>query len=264
MIEAARGSWTAFSSWCLVIWVALPHILARSTRGSKVMFLLYLLEPLLLVSAFYAVRGILRQNQPNYGTSLFLFYASGLLPFYLFLRVSARTRAASTAPSSLLPGATALDVYISTALLEALINVITTVLVFAGMWLYGIEQARPASIVDCAAVMAIFLFLGMGVGMINNVIYTFVPFWLVFYRVCTRGLIFLSGIIIIVDFTPVWLRSLIVMNPLAHGVDWFRLGVYGRYPANFLDKSYLLEFTLITLFLGFVLDRAALRVPNPR
>lgn len=264
MIVAARGSWNAFSSWCLVIWVSLPQILARSTRGSKMMFIVYLLEPLIIVVALYTVRGLLKQNQPNYGTSLFLFYASGFLPYYLFQRVSSRTRAANTAPSSLLPGATALDIYISTALLEALINVTTTIFVFLGMWLYGIEQARPASIVDCASVVAIFLILGMGIGMINNVIYTFVPFWFVMYRVLTRGLIFLSGIVIIVDFTPPWLRSIIVMNPLAHGVDWFRLGVYGRYPSNFLDKSYLLEFTLVTLFLGFVMDRAAIRVQNRR
>lgn len=259
MIYAARTSWMAFSNWLLLIWAALPQLLSRQTRGSRLIFLATLAEPLILVGVLYAIRGLMKQNTPNYGTSLFLFYASGFMPFYLFIRISSRLRSTDFNLNSLLPRATALDAYIAAAILDALLNITTTILVFYGMWLYGIDEARPASIVDCTLPMLLLIVLGVGVGMINNVITRFAKIWAMIYRIMTRGLLFLSGVIIIVDLTPIWLRDIVVLNPLAHGVDWFRVGVYGDYPHNFLDKSYLCEWALIALFIGFVVDRAALR-----
>lgn len=260
MMLAVRNSVTAFSNWILVIWALLPQILARVSLGSKAMFVIYLLEPIIIVTGIYVVRAFLRLAQPNYGTSLFLFYASGLLPYYLFLRVSSRTRAAVTGPNSFLPGATSLDVYIGTTLVEVILNLATTVLVFYGLWLYGVADARPDSIWVCAQPYLLLTLLGMGVGMINNVILGFLRFWYLLYRVSTRGLIFLSGIFVVIDATPPWLRQIMIANPLTHGVDWFRMGVYGRYPDSFVDKGYLIEWTLVVLFIGFVVDRAALRL----
>jgi capsular polysaccharide transport system permease protein len=264
MMAVARDSWTAFSNWALVIWISLPQLLSRFTRGSKMMFLLYLLEPLVFVAVVYAIRGVLKQNLPNYGTSLFLFYASGCMPYFLFVRISSRTRATKGVQNSLLPGTTALDAYIATAILDALLNIATTVLVFYCMWLSGINEAKPASIVVCAAPFALLLVLGLGIGMINSAIGDYLPFWPQLYGIMTRGLIFLSGVLFVVDLLPPWLRDVIVLNPVSHGVDWFRLGVYGRYPHNTLDKAYLIEWALIALFLGFVIDRATLRQPARR
>lgn len=260
MISSPREYWIAFGNWCVVIWLTIPQILSRATRGSKMMFFIYLLEPLIIICVFYTVRAFLKQATPNYGTSLFLFYATGFLPYYLFMRVSSRTRAADTNPYSFMPGANALDVYVATAILEALLNIATTIMVLYVLWGTGIDDARPYSLVDCAIPTLILFLLGMGVGMINNVINGFLPFWYIAYRISTRGLIFLSGVIFIVDLSPPWLRDIMIVNPLSHAIEWYRLGIYGRYPHNSLDESYLLTFTLITLCVGFVLDRAVLRI----
>lgn len=259
MIAAARNSLTAVSNWRLMIWLAVRHLLNSYTGGSRVAFITTLLEPLVIVSGMYVIRGLLKTNMPNYGTSLFLFYASGFLPFYLFIRVSSRTRQARTRPSGVLPGLSPLDVFIATVLLNSLIWITMIVVIFCGMWLYGIDQARPASLVTCAIPIMLLIVLGAGIGMINNVIGRFLSFWNTFYAIFTRGLLFLSGVIIIVDFTPIWLREICIINPLSHGVEWFRLGVYGRYPHNSLDPAYLIEWALIALFIGVVVDRAAIR-----
>ena len=228
------------------------------------MFMVSVLEPLIVISAFYAIRGVLKQNTPNYGTSLFLFYASGLLPYYVFMRISTRTRSAVGKPNNLLPGLSALDVYIATALLNAIIYISMLIMIFWGIWLYGIDDARPNSVVTCAAPVALFIMLGFGIGMINNVICRFVPLWGMLYQILTRGLVFLSGVILIVDLSPIWLRNWVVANPLSHGIEWFRLGIYGTYPHNSLDRSYLIEWAIIALFLGFVLDRATMRKESAR
>lgn len=263
MLAAIRDPLIAFWNWRRMIWLGMRQVLNQYSRGSKVFFILALIEPLFAITLLYVVRGLFRQSTPNYGTSLFLFYASGFLPFYCFLRVSTRTRSVGMG-SSVLPGMSQLDAYIATVALNALIYISMMVLIFFGMWVSGIEQARPASIETCAIPVLLLITLGTGVGMINNVIGRYIKFWRLFYAIMTRGLVFMSGVMVVVDLTPPWFRAWCVFNPLSHAIEWFRLGVYGRYPVNSLDRVYLIEWALVALFLGFVIDRAAIRVADQR
>lgn len=262
MIAATRDYAIAISSWRRSVWLSMILLLGQYSRGSRMGFILALLEPLILIVGLYVFRGLFKGKDASYGTSLFLFLASGFLPFYVFVRISSQARATSMGPRGRIPGVSTLDVYIATIALNSLIWIGMIVVIFLGMWLYGLERARPASIVDCALPVLLFIALGMGVGMINNVINRFITFWSRFYAILTRGLVFLSGVIFIVDLQPLWMRAWSVFNPLSHGVEWFRLGVYGRYPHNSMDPAYLVEWALIALFIGVVADRAALRLTD--
>lgn len=260
MFAATYDYARALSSWRSSVWLSMVMLLGQYSRGSRMGFILALLEPLIVIVGLYVFRGLFKGTTASYGTSLFLFLASGFLPFYVFIRVSSRARSTSVGPRGRLPGLTTLDSYIASIVLNSLIWITMMVVIFWGMWLYGIERARPASIVDCTLPVLLFIALGAGVGMINNVINRFITFWSRLYAVLTRGLVFMSGVMFIVDLQPLWLRAWTVANPLSHGVEWFRLGVYGRYPHNSLDPAYLVEWALIALFLGVVIDRAALRL----
>lgn len=259
MLNAAYNYAAAASNWRRMLWLAINHQADQATRGGKLAIIIAFMEPLTLILAFYLVRGIYRNQQAQFGTSLFLFLATGVMPFYLFLRISTRARTSKLAANTRLPGLTGLDMYIAVVFFNALIWIGMTVAVIFSIWLYGIPQARPSSIVDCALPIILFVMLAAGVGMINNVIMRFFPLWGWIYPALTRGLIFLSGVVVIVDFFPLWLRKWCVLNPLVHGIEWFRLGVYGRYPHNSLDPAYLVQWAFIALFLGLVLDRATIR-----
>ena len=258
MISVTRSITSAISNWWRLVWMTMGQLLASYGGGGRFSFIMSLLEPLFLIGAFYLFRSLFRMGGGGYGTSLFLFMASGLLPFYLFLQVSSRASSAVRAGGRF-PGLSTLDVYIATTLLNSLIWITMILVIFVGMWLYGIAQARPESIVTCAASLVLLIILAMGVGMINNVIARYFRLWLFVYRIATRGLIFLSGVFFIVDLQPFLIRAWSVANPLSHGIEWFRLGVYGRYPHISLDQSYLIKWAFVALFLGFVLDRAAIR-----
>jgi len=256
----ATGYVVAVSSWWRLIWLSMGLQLNQFSRGSRLVFILSLLEPLLVIVAMYIIRGLFRGREASYGSSLFLFIASGVLPYYLFIRLSTRTRGTATGPRTRLPGLSALDAYIASIMINALIWIVMIVAIFFGMWLWGIDQARPDSIVTCTQPIVLLILFAVGVGMINNVISRYFTAWTNIYAVVTRGLVFLSGVFIIVDLQPLRWRAWSIANPLSHGVEWFRLGVYGRYPHNSLDTFYLMEWVLIALFIGVVVDRAALRM----
>ena len=249
----------AASRWRRSIWTAMVQVLDTYTRGNGLSLLLVLAEPIAAITMLYVLRGSFKGALPNYGTSLFLFYASGFLPFYLFIRVSSRARSSKLDPRWRPPGITVLDMYLATTALNALIWLAMTIVIFSGMFAYGISEARPASIVDCVIPLGLFVILGLGVGMLNNVLTRYFSMWSIIYAITMRGLIFFSGVLYVADLAPLWLRNWIVWNPLLHGIEWFRVGVYGRYPHLLLDKSYLVEFSLIALFLGMVVDRASVR-----
>lgn len=258
MLATAYNFTTALSNWWLLIWMTMGQLLASYGKtGGRLAFMMALLEPLMLIGGVYLIRGIMKEFGGIYGTSMFLFLASGCLPFYLFMQISSRTRKAGRQRG--FPRLSALDVYIASVLINAIVWVTTIVLVFAGMWLSGIGRARPASIVECTYPILLLIVLGAGMGMINNVVGRYIPLWQTIYRFGCRGLIFLSAVFHIVETQPMWLREFTLSNPLTHAIMWFRVGVYGHFPDTFLDRDYLVEFALIVLFLGFVLDRATIR-----
>lgn len=250
----------ALSNWRHVIWLAMCQTFLSLSRRNRLGLIWALAEPLVAISLIYAIRGLLKMNTPNYGSSLFLFYASGFLPYYLFLRLSSRTRSASGGPEKRLPGLSALDAYIANLLVNAMIWLTMIVALFLGMWwLSDIREVSNITISVCAVPLFLLIMLAMGIGMLNAAISRYVSFWGIFYSIATRGLVFLSGILHIVDLQPVKVRQYSILNPLSHAIEWFRLGIWERYPHNSLDKDYLITWVVVCLFLGMVVDRASIR-----
>jgi capsular polysaccharide transport system permease protein len=142
---------------------------------------------------------------------------------------------------------------------QALIWIPVIAIVFLGMVMYGIQEARPASIATCAYALFLMLTLGAGFGLVNLSIGRFIAAWPVIIALATRGMLFLSGVIHIPDFLYPSVREWLAWNPLLHGVTLFRLGVYGEYPTLLFDEGYLLKCTIAFMFVGLVVDRATLR-----
>ena len=248
----------ALSNWRRVIWLAMCQIFLGMSRKNALGLIFALAEPLIIISMVYAIRGLLKNNTPNYGSSLFLFYASGFFPYYLFLRLSSRTRSAG--PERRLPGLSSLDAYIAALLVNALIWITMIVGLFLGMWwISDIREIAYISISVCAAQIFLLILLALGVSMLNAAIIRYIPFWGFVYSIATRGLVFLSGILQIVDLQPIKIREYSILNPLSHAIEWFRLGIWDRYPHNSLDKDYLISWVVVCLFLGIVIDRASIR-----
>lgn len=253
----------ALVNWRRAVWLEMCQAMSALSRRNRLGLVWALAEPLVVISLLYALRGILRARTPDYGTSLFLFFATGFLPYYLFLRLSTRIRFANMGAGQSLPGMSGLDQYLANILVNAIIWIFMIVVVFLGMWWIGdMKELAFTDVSVCAAPILLLIALAMGVGMLNGAISRYIPFWYFIYAMTTRGLLFISGILQIVDLQPAGIRYYSILNPLSHAVEWFRLGIWERYPHNSLDKNYLITWVVVSLFLGMVVDRASLRVQS--
>ena len=252
------NAFVAMSNWRRAVWLAMIHAMLSLSRRNRLGLIWALAEPLVAISLIYALRGMLRVRMPEYGPSLFLFFATGFLPYYLFLRLSTRMRISRK--GNALPGVSTLDEYIANVLVNAIIWITMIVVIFLGMWWVGnIEVIGFIDVSVCVVPIFLLIALALGIGMLNAAVSRYIPFWGVFYAFATRGLLFISGVLYIVDLQSLSMRRYSILNPLSHAIEWFRLGVWERYPHNSLDKEYLITWVVVCLFLGIVVDRASLR-----
>jgi capsular polysaccharide transport system permease protein len=248
----------ALRNWATVIGLLMVEYVNNS-RAGKFSFIFVLVEPFILIVGMYIYRGWFKGGTTGFGTSYFLFLSAGLLPYYMFVRTASTVRRGQQDTAKRLPRISSLDLFIGTAAANGVVWVIVISLALSGMWFYGIKDARPQHIDQCALAVLILFLGGTGFGLLNSAISRYFPMWQIIMAVCLRGLAFLSGVMQIADLYRLNIRVWVVWNPILHGVDWFKVGLYGNYPHMLMDRGYLLKCTLILVFLGIVLDRATLR-----
>lgn len=262
MALSIREFGTAFGNWRSVIGFLMVQEVGQRFSGSRFAAALAFLEPIFLIMVLIGIRGVFRGRLPGYGLSVAVFFSSGVFIFYIFMRVSARTKATKYDAFQRLPRVSSTDLLIASALAEAVLIVGTMLCWFVVLWLWGYDEAVPTSIGDCILPLALVVMLSVGVGLINSAISRHFPFWAYLYGRGSRGLLILSGVFWVVDVIPLFVRDVVIWNPLTHAVEWFRLGLYGTYPVATLDRQYLILWATSALFLGVIAHRATLRSDN--
>ncbi len=239
----------------VIVALMLREMRLRSVQ-SRMSYLLALFEPILQLAVMMAIFTFLGRR-PHFGTSMLLFFATGILPFFLFTHVSGRTTGAirSSGLVRALAPVQPLDIILARALLETTTLVIVGTLLLCFIYSTGVREAVPIRPMNAIEAFAATGLLAIGVGLINGVIGAFFKLWSMIYAVASRVLLFTSGVFYVPDFMPPQIRQYIVWNPLMHALDWFRTGFYLTYPTSLLDKSYLLGFGMTTLLIGLALER---------
>lgn len=257
-VTAIREFATALSNWRRTIaFLMLQYVGAKSIAGPFSVFLV-MVEPVIYIVTLYVIRVVFRGMVQGYGTSMLLWLSSGIFAYFFFVNSSNLSRSMRAVQP--LPRIRPMDVLIAQVTANALIWLVTIVGFMFGMWIYGIDQARPDSLTTCIEALFFLLILGIGVGLVNSSICRFFPFWMMIYRIFTSGMLFFAGVIKIPDMYDLWLRNILVWNPILQGVALFHLGVYGNiFPHTVLDTGYLVKCAVIALFVGLIADRATLR-----
>lgn len=224
----------------------------RSALG----YLWMLLEPIggiLVLSIAFSI--VLRM--PALGESFPLFYATGFLPFTMYVNLQTRISASIRQSSQLLfyPAVNFLDVVVARTLFVSLTQVIVLVVVLSGIIL--IEDTHSRIVFD-RIILAVSLTIGVGssVGMINSVLFERFPAWRSVWGIMTRPMFFISGVFYLLDNMPEGVREILAWNPLVHCIALLRTGVYPQYQPDYISIPYVVGLVITLSAIGLLLLRA--------
>ncbi|MQW87733.1 ABC transporter permease [Sinorhizobium saheli] len=193
---------------------------------------------------------------PALGSSFALFFASGYLPYMFYSSMAGFINGAIKANRSLLsypivaPADVVVSRYFVQILTSSFVGFLVLFLVAAedNLSVFGAIQLEK---VVAASLMA--TLLGLGVGAANIALFARSSLYEKVFGIITRPMVLVSGVFFIPDSLPHPFRDIVLYNPLAHVIMWFRSGIYPEYRAAGLDVSYLVEWTASALFIGALL-----------
>jgi len=153
------------------------------------------------------------------------------------------------------PEVKVLDMLFAAALLEILSACCVVIAFLVIAWFAGIDPI-PRDIVQAAYALGGCVLLGLGFGLLNGVIALAFPPWFTGYALIQIVLWIASGVVFVPDALPEGARKILAYNPILQGIEWMRSAYYEGYGGLILDRTYVIGFALLTIFLGLMLERA--------
>lgn len=195
-------------------------------------------------------------RSPPLGDSFLLFYATGYLPFSMYVALHSRLAAALRQNKALLfyPAVTYTDVFIARTLLIVVSEVTVILLVFTGITLTA-DTGAQVDFTWLLVALLMMLGIGVGVGMVNAVLFNIYPSWASIWQILNRPIFFLSGVFFVFDVLPPEAQQILRWNPIAHIIAAVRRGIYPEYEAEFLSIGYVAFVSLALWFIGLMLLR---------
>lgn len=212
-------------------------------------------EPIAYVAIFSILFGYLSRHPPL-GQSFAVFFATGVMVYFFFRGVADTTSIAYAQNRSLFtyPYVTLLDSILARGILEFATRALVALIVLAGViWfaefdaIYDIRPLIAAPLI-CAAT-------GLGMGMINCILFNLSGSYQRAYVVIMRPQMILSGVIFIPERLPESGREIILWNPLVHMIAYFRTGFYPTYQADYINFKMMIGLPLVLIVIGLFLLR---------
>lgn len=225
--------------------------------NSQFGYLWAIIEPAGFIAAFSVLHAHSGAPAP-FGQSMPLFFSLGIIPFRLFTGLGNQLGGSFNANEALLgfPIVKKIDTLIARWFLE----VITTVTIFflTIVALHAITDIPwPNDVLRAGEGFFLLAGFGLGVGMINAVIISYISGWQNIFRMMSLPLMFLSGVFYSLDSVPDNARDIITWNPLVHAIEIIRDGYYTNYRSDGISDFYILSCCVISILLGLTLERAA-------
>ena len=213
------------------------------------------LEPIGAIAMFTLIISAgLRLREPSIGTSFQLFFATGVLPFFLYRSVSNKVAAALTYSRTLLlyPSVMVIDAIAARFILQVLTNCAVFVICMGGIIMLFDTRAL-ISLPPILASLAMAATLGLGIGTIHAVLFSLFPLWKSVWGILTTPLLFMSTVIYAYEDLPAFGREVLWWNPLVHIIGMMRRGIYGIYDASWASPLYVVVVSGVLFAMGLVL-----------
>ena len=195
-------------------------------------------------------------KHPQIGSNFAIFYASGLLPFYMFSAVSGKvaTALAFSRPLLAYPSVTYIDAIIARLCVTVITQAMVGYIVFTFILVTNDTRTilQPGLLISSYAMAIAF---GTGFGMMNAFLFPMFPLWRSAWTIISRPLALMSGIIWLMERVPEPYRSWLEWNPLVHITARMRAAFFPTYTAPYVDPFYVSMVSMSMAVIGLVFLR---------
>lgn len=210
------------------------------------------LEPVLGIALLTAVFS-LGFRAPSIGVNFPIFYATGMVPFLMYIDVSGKIAASLMFSRRLLeyPSVTYVDAIIARFIVSGLTQLMVSYIVLVGILsLFETLTLPDLPVIFIAFSMA--LVLAMGVGVMNCFLFTMFPIWQRSWSVLMRPMFIISCIFFLFEAIPQPYRDILWYNPLVHIIGMMRSGFYPGYDAQYVSVLYVFGVGLGLMMAGLL------------
>jgi len=193
-------------------------------------------------------------KSPPIGTNFPLFFAAGYLPFALFNELATKIAQSLKFSRQLLayPAVRYTDALLARLILNALTQLLIAFLVLVGIELiFDLNTIVRVAPIFVALAMAIML--GFGVGTMNCYLMTAFPVWERVWRIATRPLVLVSGVIFLYENMPQVAQDILWYNPLVHVTGLMRQGFFVSYEADYVSPVFGFGVSFVLAAFGLLL-----------
>jgi capsular polysaccharide transport system permease protein len=241
--------WRFFRSVSALILREMATSYGRSPGG----YLWALLEPIAGIALLTFVFSLMIRT-PALGSNFPLFYATGLLPFTMYMHVSNQMAQSINYSKPLLgyPAVTFLDALVARFLLNTLTHLLVMAIILWSIiaW-YDLKLILNWAAIFEAVTMAISMAIGMGT--LNCYLSSRYMLWARLWAVFSRPQFLLAGVFFLADNLPAQFRDIFMYNPLAHVVMEMRRGFYATYDGVYASPLYVYVVALVLTIFGLFL-----------
>ena len=215
-----------------------------------------LAEPVMHIAFIAFAMGAMRVRTVG-NADVVVWIMLGMLAFFLFRRTAVQVTYAvdSNRPLFAYRQVKPFDPAIARAVLEAfLMVIIAAIILFAAAFFEHDSFPVDVALVGYA-LFGLWLF-GLGYGLIASVLMELVPEMEHVLKILMMPLYLISGVIMPIASLPLPYRDILMINPIAHGLELVRLGFFPYYHhVPSLSLAYLYAWAVVSVFLGLILYR---------
>jgi len=192
---------------------------------------------------------------PALGTNFPIFYATGYLPFMMYMQVSQRTADSIKFSKPLLryPSVTFVDALFARFILNTLVHLMVFYVVIIGI-LMVFETHTILHVPSIVRALIMAAGLGFAVGCMNCFMFSMFPVWRQVWTIVNRPMFIISAIFFTFETLPKAYQGPLWYNPLIHIVGEMRRGFYPTYDAVYVSYSFVavVILGLIAFGIGFL------------
>jgi capsular polysaccharide transport system permease protein len=116
-------------------------------------------------------------------------------------------------------------------------------------------QVVPYDVAGAVAALCATIYLAISVGFLVSLLAVVLPATAMIYFLIIVVVYLGSGTLFVASYLPQQVIQYLAWNPVLHGVEWMRAAYFLGYPTQVLDKTYMLSFASVSMFVGLIIER---------